>query len=73
LKHPAEDFEAWIELVDDRHPQEQGLKHNTAGRQSGGSAVDDRHPQEQGLKHRTEGAQQALGARSTTVIHKNKD
>jgi len=37
--------------VDDRHPQEQGLKRRTrAMSAAAGVSVDDRHPQEQGLK-----------------------
>jgi len=39
------------QVVDDRHPQEQGLKLDcSAGESSRESLVDDRHPQEQGLK-----------------------
>src|SRR5208337_3926 len=36
--------------VDDRHPQEQGLKLLAIRRGLRGGTVDDRHPQEQGLK-----------------------
>jgi len=49
--------------VDDRHPQEQGLKQPFAGGLSVLlNKVDDRHPQEQGLKHWT-GRQCARDAR----------
>ena len=65
---------ATIQVVDDRHPQEQGLKPAMAVRERHRlSLVDDRHPQEQGLKL---DRLQSVGAgvtQSTTVIHKNKD
>jgi len=62
-------------VVDDRHPQEQGLKPRK-DRITGRFAmrVDDRHPQEQGLKHLSFlPIVPPSAARSTTVIHKNKD
>jgi len=60
--------------VDDRHPQEQGLKHRVeAIKGIAEPVVDDRHPQEQGLKHCSGGGDPGGGGMSTTVIHKNKD
>jgi len=59
--------------VDDRHPQEQGLKQPKGRKSRGHTLVDDRHPQEQGLKPKGVDPKTARSTTSTTVIHKNKD
>jgi len=60
--------------VDDRHPQEQGLKLGNRPREIVHAPdVDDRHPQEQGLKPHVQAEAAKRWEASTTVIHKNKD